>query len=658
MTVKFLTALSIVCLLPVLLAGQKNDPVLFTVHKTPVHVSEFSYIYAKTNGQNADFSRKSLEEYLDLYVKFKLKVQKARDMQIDTVPSLKSELDGYRRQLADSYLVDREVTEKLAKEAYDRIQQDVELYHIFFAAPRSAAPADTLAQYERAMMVKRKIETGAPFAEMAREHSDDKSALTNGGQVGYITAIFPPGMYELEKAAYTLPLNKLTGPIRTGGGYHLVKIGGRRPARGEIEVAHILIRRENEADTEAKNRIDSIYSALEVGADFEEMAIQFSDDKNSGQRGGYIGFFGINRYEPSFENAAFALKNDGEYSRPFESTAGWHIVRRISKRDIQSFSVEKSRLEARIKNDDRFEEARRAMIENIRKQNNFTENHEALHRFAETLDESFLTFRWKPAVEKDQSVLFTLGKEFKATVADFEEYLSQSARKRLRYSGSMEPAPVAEILYADFVDESCLKFEEMHLYEKYPEFKALMREYEEGILLFEATNMQVWSKASLDSAGLEQFFNDKLKGKYRWEERAVVQHWRLQPEGKEQLGDIMKAMGRTQAEKLLERFNTGGKELLSFEERTYEKSKAPAGLQGERWKTGALTTASEDPKTKEWTFLKLNKIIPPADKTLKEARGYIVSDYQDHLEAKWVEELRKEYKVTIHREVLDRLIKS
>lgn len=658
MTVKFLTALSIVCLLPVLLAAQKNDPVLFTVHKTPVHVSEFSYIYAKTNGPNADFSRKSLEEYLDLYVKFKLKVQKARDMQIDTVASLRSELDGYRRQLADSYLVDREVTEKLAKEAYERIQQDVELYHIFFAVSRNAEPADTLAQYERAMTVKRKIETGAPFAEMAREHSDDKSALTNGGHVGYITAIFPPGMYELEKAAYTLPLNKLTGPIRTGGGYHLVKIGGRRPARGEIEVAHILVRRESEGDPQAKAQIDSIYRSLEAGANFEELAMQFSDDKNSAERGGYIGFFGINRYEPSFENAAFALQKDNEYSRPFESAAGWHIVRRISKRDIQPFGVEKSRLEARIKTDDRFEEARRAMIENIRKQNNFTENHEVLHQYAQTLDESFLTFRWKPAIEKNQSVLFTLGKEFKATVADFEEFLSQSARKRLRYNGSMEPAPVAEILYKDFVDESCLKFEEAHLYEKYPEFKALMREYEEGILLFEATNMQVWSKASQDSAGLEQFFNDKLKGKYRWEERGVVQHWRLQPDGKDQLGDVLKAAGKTSAEKLLERFNAGGKELLSFEEKTYEQSKAPIGLQGEKWKTGALTTASEDPKTKEWTFLKLNKIMPPVDKTMKEARGYVVSDYQDHLESKWVEELRKEYKVSINRDVLERLIKS
>ncbi len=657
MTTKLMSLLAAVLLMPCLLTAQQDDPVLFTVHRTPVHVSEFSYIYAKTNGKNADFSRKSLEEYLDLYVKFKLKVQKARDMHIDTIASLKSELDGYRRQLADSYLVDREVTEKLAKEAYERIQQDVDLYHIFFAVPSNAPPADTLAKYQQAMDIMAKLRAGADFAEMAAAHSDDKSALNNGGHVGYVTAIFPPGMYALEKAAYTVPLNTLVGPVRTAGGYHIVKIGGRRPARGEIEVAHLLIRKQEGQEAEAKRRIDSIYQALQAGTPFEELAA-LSDDRNSGPRGGYLGFFGINRYELVFEDAAFALQNDGDYSKPFMSTAGWHIVKRISRRGIQPFSVEKARLENRIKNDERFEEARRSMIENIRKDNHFKEFPQVLQRFIDGLDESFLTFRWKPSENKSKEVLFTLGKDFKATVADFEEYLSQSARKRLRYGGSMEPAPAAQILYRDFVDDSCLKFEEAHLYEKYPDFKALMREYEEGILLFEATKMQVWDKASQDSAGLEQFYDKVIKGKYRWDERADVQHWRLLPEGKDQLGDILKMVAKSPADKVLERFNTDGKEILFMEEKQWERTKAPTGLSGDKWKVGAISAAVEDPKTREWNFARIEKIIPPTDKTLKEARGYVVADYQDYLEQQWVEELRKTYKVDINRAVFEKLIKS
>jgi len=651
------TVLALVLFLPCLLAAQQNDPVLFTVHKTPVHVSEFSYIYAKTNGKNADFSRKSLEEYLDLYVKFKLKVHKARDLQIDTIPSLKNELDGYRRQLADSYLVDKEVTEKLTKEAYERVQQDVDLYHIFFAVPANASPADTLAQYIKALDIKKKIDTGASFEEMAAAHSDDKSALNNGGHIGFITAIFPPGMYALETAAYTAKLNQLTGPVRSSGGYHLMKIGARRPARGEMEVAHILIRNVEGKAEEAKQRIDSIYQALMGGATFEEMAA-LSDDRNSGPRGGYLGFFGINRYEPAFENAAFAIAKDGEYSRPFESAAGWHIIKRISKRDIQPYSVEKPRLENRIKNDERFEEARRAMVENIRKQNGFKENPQTLEQYAAGLNEEFLTFKWKSSQEKSPAVLFTLGKNDKATIADFEEFLVNSSRKRLRYSGSMEPAAAAKLLYKDFVDDFCLRFEEEHLYEKYPDFRALMREYEEGILLFEATKMQVWDKASQDTVGLEQFFNKYARGKYRWDERAVIHKWQIAPEAKDQVGDILKTVSKTSAEAALARFNTADKQVLTMESATYERTKAPAVIPDEKWRVGGMSAAVQDPKTQVHTFYRIESITPPVDKTLKEARGYIVADYQDYLEAQWVEQLRKEYKVDINRAVFEKLIKS
>lgn len=637
--------------------AQTTDPILFTVQDVPVHVSEFSYIYSKTNGKNADFSRKSLEEYLDLYVKFKLKVQKAKDMQIDTITSLRQELDGYRRQLADSYLVDREVTDKLVREAYNHIQQDVDLYHIFFAITGSGSPADTLERYNNAMEILQKIKEGAPFEEMAAAHSDDKSALQNGGHVGYITAVFPPGMHALEKAAYSVPLNTIVGPVRTTGGYHLMKIGGRRPARGEMEIAHILIRKPEGKEAEAKARIDSIYKAFRDGTPFEELAA-FSEDRNSGPRGGYLGFFGINRYELTFENAAFALEKDGDVSPPFESSAGWHIIKRISKRGIQPFDIEKARLENRIKNDDRFEAARIAMIENIRRENNFTENGDLLEQFLATLDESFLTFRWKPAETPSGEMLFSLGNSYKATLGDFEAYLGQATRKRLRYNGSATSADVARMLYTEYVDESCLRFEEDQLMEKYPDFRGLMREYEEGILLFEATKMQVWDKASTDTVGLEKFFNESLTGKYRWDERAEIQYWQVQPEAKDEIGNLLKLLVKTPYSKVLQRFNTKDKVLVSMETKTVERTKMPAGFNETNWQPGAMTAAVEDPESKVWSFSRIEKIIPPADKTLKEARGYIVADYQDYLELQWVEQLRKDYKVEVNRDVLETLIKS
>ncbi|KAA3623546.1 MAG: peptidylprolyl isomerase, partial [Bacteroidetes bacterium] len=159
--------------------AQKDDPVLFTVEDTPIHVSEFSYIYGKTNGDKADFSKESIEEYLNLYVKFKLKVQKAKDLQIDTIPSLKQELEGYRRQLADSYLIDKGVADKLIREAYDRIQQDVEISHILIGCPEDAPPSDTLNAYNRIMEIRKELMDGADFSELARSKSTDQSAPNN-----------------------------------------------------------------------------------------------------------------------------------------------------------------------------------------------------------------------------------------------------------------------------------------------------------------------------------------------------------------------------------------------------------------------------------------------------------------------------------------------
>lgn len=311
------------------LAQKDSDPVLFKVEGVPVHVSEFTYIYSKTNGKSADFSRKSLEEYLDLYTKFKLKVYKAREMRLDTITSLKEELAGYRRQLADSYLIDKSVTEQLVKEAYDRVQQDVDISHIFLSIKENASPQDTLAAYEKLMAAKKRIESGTPFSTVAKEVSEDKSAEKNGGHIGFITALFPNGMYALESAAYKLPIGKVSNPVRTNSGYHLLTVHARRPARGEIEAAHILIRKTSDKPELAKMRIDSIYQLIQAGEAFEGIARERSEDRQSAANGGYVGFFGINRYEKPFEDAAFSLQKDGDYSKPFETSVGWHIVKRV-----------------------------------------------------------------------------------------------------------------------------------------------------------------------------------------------------------------------------------------------------------------------------------------------------------------------------------------
>lgn len=638
------------------LPAQEQDPVLFTVDGDPVHLSEFKYIYEKTNGEDADYSRQSLEEYLDLYVRFKLKVQRAKDMQLDTIPSLQRELEGYRRQLADSYLIDKEVTDKLVQEAYERSKQDVDISHVLISFPANPSPEDTLAAYKKAMEAKERLESGEDFAAVAGEMSDDQSAERNGGRIGFVTVLFPNGYYPLETAAYTLPEGELSDPVRTRAGYHILRVNERRPARGEIEAAHILLRTKDKDPTTVKPRIDSIYQALQDGADFSTLARELSEDSYTAGKGGYIGFFGINRYEKTLEDAAFSIERDSAFSEPVQTSIGWHIIRRISHRGIQPYEIEKRRLEAMIKKDSRHEAARQALIKQIKAEANFTENSEVQAAFKETLTEEFLSFRWKAPEKSSDEVLFTLDPGFKATLGEFTDFLSRSSRQRAAMGREADVDQALARLYDDFVNQQIIKFEEKRLEEKYPEFKHLMNEYEEGILLFEATQREVWNKASQDTAGLQEFY-ERVKRKYRWDERAKASIFHLSAKDKDKIEALRAYAKEHTPEAVLAHFNTEDKIIVSVEDRLLEKTKNNL-LIGTPWREKALSQTKENSRNQSLSFIKIEEIIPPATKTLNEARGYIIAEYQDYLEQQWVEKLRETYEVTINEQVVENLIRE
>jgi peptidyl-prolyl cis-trans isomerase SurA len=637
------------------LSAQKSgdDPILFTVDGKPVHVSEFNYIYSKTNGNKADFSKASLDEYLDLYTKFKLKVKRAKDMQLDTIPALKQELAGYRRQLADSYLIDREVTDRLVKEAFDRSQQDVDISHILITLGEKVTPADTLKAYRKALEAKAKLDAGDPFARVARAYSDDKSVAKNEGRIGYVTALFPNGMYNLETTAYTAPTKKSVGPVRTKLGYHMAYIHNRRPARGEAEVAHILIRANGNL-IKSRMKADSLYKLLEAGQDFEALARQFSDDKATATKGGYIGFFGINRYEQSFENATFEL-DAGKYSKPIQTSVGWHILKLINKKVAEPFDAVKSRLEAAIKKDVRFEIAKEAMVNRIKTDGKFMEFNATLKGFKDSLDQEFLTYKWKASKQKSNKILFTFGKEMTVTEADFAEYAQKSSRDRLRMGRGTKLTDAVNILYNKFVSTKAFEYEERQLEKKYPEFKALMREYEEGILLFEATKMLVWDKASQDTVGLKKFFKT-VDGKYQWKKRAEVTQYSLKESSKELQHKIRQYSETHSSQEVMAKFNTEEVPVLTYKEKVYEEGRNEV-LGRMDWNVGSLSASEVSKRDKSINWLKIEAIKEPGKKTLKEARGYVVADYQDSLEAEWIEELRKEYKIKVNEDVLKGMMK-
>lgn len=636
--------------------AQDKDPVLFTVDGTPVHVSEFKYIYSKTNGKNADFSRATLQEYLDLYTKFKLKVKKAKDMKLDTVQALQEELAGYRRQLADSYLLNKQVTEKLTKELFERSQFDLDISHILFSLAPEAKGTDTVEAYRQAMDARARLLKGENFTTVAKQVSADKSAATNGGHIGYVTAMFPNGFYALESAAYRLPFEQLSMPIRTSAGYHLLKVHSKRPARGEVEVAHILLRTEGNDAIIVKSQIDTIYSSLKRGTNFEELAAKTSNDSRTADKGGYVGFVTINRFEQAFEDAAYSVAKDGDYSKPFQTSVGWHIIKRISKKEIQPYEQMRGQLEARIKRDARFETARKAMVEDIKRETGFKDYPNLLTEFSANLNDTFFTFQWHAPQPPSTKVLFTMAKKA-FTLGDFAQFVENATRQRMRMSGEASADAAVQSLYEEFVNESCLRFEEQRLDQKYPEFKALLREYEEGILLFEATRINVWDKASQDTVGLKNYFKT-LKGKYRWEDRATTTVFYVDGISKSVLEPMRDYALKHSSQEVIDKFNKSDTIGIRVEEQLLEKGKSPEASELKEWKVGEVTIAKFDRQNNEYSFRKVEKIIPAQDKLLNEARGYIIADYQDHLEVQWVNELKKEYPVKIEKAVFESLIKK
>lgn len=645
-------------LLPLFTAAQSpQDPILFTVGNATVPLSEFKYVYTKTNQDKADFSEASIRDYLDLYVRFKLKVQNARELHLDTVSATKSELESYRRQLANSYLEDKEVTDKLVRETYDRMQQDVEISQIFVACDRNAKPADTLRAFGRALRLLQMVQRGADFAQIAVDSSDDKTAKENRGNIGFITAMMPDGYYLLEKAAYSTKPGTIYGmPIRSNVGYHIIKVHSTRPARAEIEVGHILFRKgeNNPAKaTQAKMRADSVYQALKNGANWDELC-KLSEDKNTKDKSGYLGFFGINRYQRAFEDAAFGIEKDGGFAAPVETSIGYHIIKRVSRRGLMDYDKLKRPLTDRVRRDSRSEIARQSMIARIKREGNYSEDRKALDAWAAKLDSSFVTFKWKPDPAKPAATLARFGDATTYTIADFEEYCSRASRERMRGAGTPN-SEVIEKLFKSWTDEIALRFEESQLDKKYPEFKNLMREYNEGIIMFEALKINVFDRANTDSTGLEEYFKTVLLDKYKWDERAKVSLYTLKTDDPKVLEQLRKLAAKKPAADVLKKMNKKA-EVVSVMDRLLEKGKAKE--LGNLWAAGAMTDAKVDAGTKTATFYKIESIMPPTNKTLNEARGYAVADYQDFLERRWIEDLRKKYPVKIDETVLKSIVKK
>ena len=624
--------------------AQIKDPIIMNIGGKDVTKSEFEYIWKKNNTNNLQ-DNKSLDEYINLFINFKLKVAEAKAQGVDTTKSFINELNGYRRQLIAPYLTDKEADEAILKEAYDRIKEYVEASHILIKVAQDATPEDTLKAYQKILKVYNSTLKGEDFAKLARENSEDGSK-DDGGYLGFATGT--RYVYPFENAVYRTPAGKISKPFRTQFGYHIAKVISRRPANGQYRSGHIMKAVSPSATpaekTAAKDSIFKIYEALKKGGSFQQFATEKSDDKGAASRNGEYGLMNCGSLPIEYEDAVFKLKV-GEFSEPFQSKYGWHIVKALEFQPYPDMEKMHDEISSTISRDERSQIGRKSLAEKLKKEYNFTAHKENLDMFYKAFEAIKLSgdSTLLRALSLSEAPLFTLnGSNF--TQKQFASFLSY----RKASASSLNDA------YANFVQQSVLAYEDSRLEVKYPEFGHLMQEYSDGILLFDVSNREVWEKASLDTAGLEVFFAAN-KSKYAWEK----------PHYKGFIIQCANASVAKQAKKIIKKLPSDSISVVlkrTFNTDSTTQIKVDRGLyaQGENanvdflaFKQGKLAPKTDFPEI----FIK-GSVLETMPESYTDVRGLVISDYQNYLEEKWIEYLKGKFKVNVDKDIVNTVNKN
>ncbi len=633
-----------------LVALAAKDPVLMNINGKDIRLSEFEYLYKKNSQQQ--IQQESLEQYVDRFVTYKLKVADAEAAKIDTSAAFKAEFEGYKADLVKPFLVDTNVNNRLVAEAYDRMIKNVDVDHIMLPVGKDKKENDKI--LERLDSIRNCVLNGEDFSELAKKFSIDPSVKKNGGHYGFIGAgMFP---YVWEYNAYNTPDGQMCQPFRTDFGNHLLRTNAHRGDLGKVEVEHILIlfpsvaqRKGTPTDEEkmaVKQRIDSIYAAIKGGANFEELAKAKSEDKSSAVKGGRLPFFGINQMVKEFEETAFRL-NDGEISEPFETVYGYHIVKKLSHKGVPTLEESRGLIEQQMARDSRSTMARDAKIEELKKYYGYKENADFKNFVEKSLashgqyDSAFVA----GVLAKADVPLFTYAKNVSVPASELAKRVNPNAKldnvAAVDYLVSqVEPFAKHELM-SHYID---------NIIEDNADYRNLINEYRDGMLLFEMSNRNVWEGASKDTVGLKNYF-EANRSKYNWDSP----HFK---------GIILSATNdstATVAREIIGRLS-GKVSLDSLTTNLHETLKSAIKMERMLVAKGENDVADrtvfgvdKENKSKYAVSFVIDGGIIEQPEDLADVKGLVTSDYQDVREKNWVEQLKKKYPVKIFKKVLKKI---
>ena len=626
---------------------------IVTIAGEKTSTDDFLALFNKNN--YSDKEKVSVEDYMKLYINFKLKVKEAEVLGLDKDPAFINELKGYRDQLAKPYLVDEKTNQHLINEAYNNMKYDIRASHILINLPKYATGHDTVEAWNKIMDIRNKAINGADFFELAYKYSDDPSARereyqgikhpANKGDLGYFTAFNM--IYPFEHVAYQTKVGDISMPFRSDYGYHIIYVTDKQPAMGKCTVSHIMFRvpdtHTHQDSMQVIERATIIYDSIMSGKlTFSDAAKKYSEDETSAKLGGQLTPFFCAQIEANFIKAITQLKDSGQISKPFFSIYGCHIIQLQNKTGIGTYDEELPSIKRKISQSDRITVETNALIDKLKKNYNFK-------------DDTKLVDEMLPIIEKNFHSLDSLSLKVNKTIFSFND-TSFTQNSFITYmSGKINdktPNSDATIksFYNDYVNESLLNLENDNLESEYPEFRRLIQEYHDGILLFNVNDKEIWSKSTSDSVALINFY-EKNVNNYIWKNRVKATIFKVIDPSIQKEARKLANKGMDDKE-LVKQLNKNAKTFkITMETGTYEENTNPV-ISKVDWKIGVSKIVNVDNIN---YFVRIYEVLPQGIKSYEECKGLVISDYQNYLENQWLETLKAKYPVVINQVELDRI---
>ena len=622
-------------------AQTSTDNVLFTIDNEPVYTSEFIRVYNKNIDLVQDESQKDVDEYLNLFTNYKLKLKEANSIGLQNKESYIRELDSYKKQLAKSFMTDTKVTDALVEEAYERVSNEVKASHILVRFAENASPEDTLVAYNTIVKLRERALVEG-FENVMKEVHNGQTLF--GEELGYFSGFRM--VYPFENAAFNTKVGDISQPFRTRFGYHIVKIYDQRKSRGERTIAHIMVNTKP-GDTlaeSAETRINEIYKKLQQGEDFESLAKQFSEDKSSAGKGGLLAPFSAGQLSSQeFEDAAFGLENIGDVTKPVKTQYGWHILKLYNKQPIKPFMDLRPELEMKVKRDERSRLIDDALVSKLKVKYDVITNQKALDYFTSILNDDYFKRTWKlPENFNGKSDFIKIGIQ-SYTYQDFGDYLLKNQRS------VQSKAPFNQIVskqYEAFLNAILMQYQEAHLEEDNKDYANIVQEYRDGLLLFDLMETTIWNAARTDSIAVQDFYNAH-KENYMWPDRV---HAVVAASSNE---NVLKKVGKllekdTDAEEIKSLFNKNNEVNIIFTTGLMD-AQDQALPENFEFKKGLSKIYKH---SNGFVIVMVKDLYPSTQKTLDEAKGNVVGDFQTFKENTWIEELKNKYKMNINEEAL------